>query len=142
MARDNETKNKFIELRGQGLSFDKIVKEIGISKGTLLKWDVEFKQEISEIKFIELEAMIQNYGMLKSERVRAYGEMLERCRKELSNRDLKDVPSNKLLDMAVLVEDRLREEMKDIRHYSKETEIGGFNMDTLQVPKDTWSVDD
>ncbi len=38
--------------------------------------------------------------------MRAYGEMLEKCRKELSNRDLKDVPSNKLLDMAVLVEDR------------------------------------
>jgi len=62
MAKDNETKNKFIELRGQGLSFDKIVKELGVSKGTLLKWEKELKQEISEVRFIELESMIQNYG--------------------------------------------------------------------------------
>jgi len=72
--------------------------------------------------------------------VRAYGEMLEKCRKELSNRDLSDVPSNKLLDMAVLVEDRLREEMKDIRHYSKETDIQGYDFD-VKVPVDTWKVD-
>ncbi len=76
------------------------------------------------------------------ERVRAYGEMLEKCRKELSNRDLKDVPSNKLLDMAVLVEDRLREEMKDIRHYSKET-VTDFNFSSLsELPKDIWRVED
>jgi len=69
MSRDNQTKQKFIELRGQGLSFDKIVKDIGVSKGTLLKWDKELKQEISEVKFIELEAMIQKYGVLRTERV-------------------------------------------------------------------------
>ena len=141
MAKDINTKHKFIELRGKGLSFDKIVKELDVSKGVLLKWDKEFKQEISEVRFIELESMIQKYGVLRTERVKVYGELLKKYRKELSTRDLSDVPTNKLLDMAVLVEDRLREEIKDIRHFSKETEIGGFNMDTLQVPKDTWSVD-
>ncbi len=59
MSKDNNTKHRFIELRGQGLSFDKIVKEIGVSKGSLLKWDKELRQEISEVKFFELEAMIQ-----------------------------------------------------------------------------------
>jgi len=77
------------------------------------------------------------------ERVRAYGEMLEKCRKELSNRDLKDVPSNKLLDMAVLVEDRLREEIKDISHFSKETKsIGDFSFSDCDTPVDTWKVED
>ncbi len=121
MSKDNDTKNRFIELRGNGLSFDKIVKDIGVSKGTLLKWDKEFKQEISEVRFIELESMIQKYGVLRTERVKSYGEMLEKYRKELGNRDLSDVSTNKLLDMALIVEDRLREEIKDIRHYSKET---------------------
>jgi len=31
--KDTKTKEKFIELRGNGLSFDKIVKDIGVSKG-------------------------------------------------------------------------------------------------------------
>ena len=69
MSKDNNTKHRFIELRGQGLSFDKIVKELGVSKGTLLKWEKELKQEISEVRFIELESMIQNYGVLRTERV-------------------------------------------------------------------------
>ena len=141
MSKDNDTKNRFIELRGNGLSFDKIVKDIGVSKGTLLQWDKEFKQEISEVRFIELESMIQKYGVLRTERVKSYGEMLKMYRKELSIRDLSDVSTNKLLDMALIVEDRLREEMKAIRHYSKETDIEGFDFD-MKVPKDTWYVED
>jgi len=141
MSKDNDTKNRFIELRGNGLSFDKIVKDIGVSKGTLLKWDKELKQEISEVRFIELESMIQKYGVLRTERVKSYGEMLEKYRKELTQRDLSDVSTNKLLDMALIVEDRLREEMKAIRHYSKETDIESFDID-MKVPKDTWCVED
>ncbi len=141
MAKDINTKHKFIELRGQGFSFDKIVKQLDVSKGSLLKWDKEFKQEISEIKFISIEAMIEQYKVGKSERIKNYGELLKKYRKELSTRDLEDVPSNKLLDMAVLVEDRLREEIKDIRHYSKETDIQGYDFD-VKVPVNTWHVDD
>jgi len=141
MAKDNQSKNRFIELRGNGLSFDKIVKDIGVSKGTLLKWDKELKQEISEVRFIELESMIQKYGVLRTERVKSYGEMLKMYRKELTQRDLSDVSTNKLLDMALIVEDRLREEMKAIRHYSKETDIEGFDFD-MKVPKETWCVED
>jgi len=142
MSKDNDTKNRFIELRGNGLSFDKIVEEIGVSKGTLLKWEKELKQEISEVRFIELEAMIQKYGVLRTERVKSYGEMLEKYRKELSIRDLSDVSTNKLLDMALIVEDRLREEMKDIRHYSKETKVSGLELAFPDVPQNTWQVED
>jgi len=142
MAKDNDTKNRFIELRGNGLSFDKIVEEIGVSKGTLLKWDKELKQEISEVRFIELESMIQKYGVLRTERVKSYGEMLEKYRKELTQRDLSDVSTNKLLDMALIVEDRLREEMKTISYYSKEM-VEGYDFSSLsKSPKDTWYVDD
>jgi len=141
--KDNNTKEKFIELRGKGFSFDKIVKEIGISKGVLLKWDKEFKQEISEIKFISIEAMIEQYKVGKSERIKNYGELLKKYRKELSTRDLEDVSTNKLLDMTVLVEDRLREEMKEISHFSKETKsTADFSLSDYDTPVDTWKVDD
>jgi len=143
VSKDNDTKNRFIELRGNGLSFDKIVKDIGVSKGTLLKWDKELKQEISEVRFIELESMIQKYGVLRTERVKSYGEMLEKYRKELSNRDLSDVSTNKLLDMALIIEDRLREEIKHISHFSKETKMGGLpSLSSYDVPIHTWHVED
>jgi len=142
MAKDNQTKNRFIELRGQGLSFDKIAEEIGVSKGSLLKWDKQFKREISEIRFIQLEAMIEKYGVLRTERVRVYGEMLEKYRKELSTRDLADVATNKLLDMTLTVEDRLREEMKTITHFSEETKVKGLELMNPNVPLWTYEVDD
>jgi len=50
----------------------------------------------------------EKYGALRTERVRAYGEMLEKYRKELGNRDLSDVSTNKLLDMALIVEGRFK----------------------------------
>ncbi len=143
MAKDNETKNKFIELRGKGLSFDKIVKQLDVSKGILLKWDKEFKQEISEVKFISIEAMIEQYKVGKIERIKNYGEMIEQYRKELSTRDLSDVSTNKLFDMALIIQDRLREEIKDISHFSKETKsTAGFSLSDYDTPVDTWKIDD
>jgi len=47
--KNNEVKQKFIELRASGLSFDKISKELDTSKVTLMKWEKEFSQEIKQI---------------------------------------------------------------------------------------------
>ena len=40
-----ETKRRFIELRAKGYSFDKIAKELGKAKQTLLDWSRELDQE-------------------------------------------------------------------------------------------------
>jgi len=48
--KENEEKQKFIELRAEGLSYDKISKEIAVSKPTLMKWEKEFSQEIKELR--------------------------------------------------------------------------------------------
>jgi len=75
--KDIKVKEKFIELRAEGLSFDRIAQELDTSKPTLLKWDKEFQNEISELKFIEFELLLEKYKMLKIQRVRRYGEQLE-----------------------------------------------------------------
>lgn len=36
--KDQETKERFIELRAKGLSFDKISKELKVSKQILIDW--------------------------------------------------------------------------------------------------------
>ena len=46
--KDSSVKEKFIQLRAKGLSFDKIAKQIKISKPTLLKWSEEFEKEINK----------------------------------------------------------------------------------------------
>jgi len=76
--------------------------------------------------------------MLKMERVRCYGEQLELIREELKKRDLKDVPTPKLLDMALVLEDKLKDEMNNTQHRSEETELPFAELET---PKYTWSID-
>lgn len=56
-----ETKERFIELRAKGWSFDKIAKEIGKAKQTLIDWSKELQDEIANRKALELEALYETY---------------------------------------------------------------------------------
>lgn len=66
--KDQETKEKFVELRAKGLSFDRIAAELETSKQTLINWAKELENEISNLKKVELEALQEKYFMLKSQR--------------------------------------------------------------------------
>ena len=54
-----ETKERFIELRAKGWSFDKIAKELGKAKQTLIDWSKELQDEIANRKALELEALYE-----------------------------------------------------------------------------------
>jgi len=136
--KDIKVKEKFIALRAEGLSFDGIAQELETSKPTLMKWAKEFENEISELLFIEFESLVERYKMLKIERVRCYGEQLELIREALREKDLKDVPANKLLDMALMLEDRIQGEMSNISHASVETKEFEF---LTEPPLYTWNIE-
>ncbi len=138
--KDIKVKERFIELRAEGLSFDRIAQELDASKPTLMKWAKEFENEISELMFIEFESLFERYKMLRVERVRRYGEQLELIREALKERDLKDVPATKLLDMALVLEDRIEGEMRDVSHASVETKAS-FEELVTGPPKYTWHID-
>ena len=44
--KDQETVNKFVELRSQGCSFTRIATELGVAKSTLTEWSRKFRFEI------------------------------------------------------------------------------------------------
>jgi len=93
------TKEKFIELRAQGYSFDKIAKELGKAKQTLVDWSRELQEEIANRKALELEALYEKYYLLKEHRLKSFGETLSKLQKEIESRNLSDVPTDKLLDL-------------------------------------------
>ena len=43
-----EIKEQFIDLRAKGYSFDKIAKELGKAKQTLIDWSKDLQEEIAE----------------------------------------------------------------------------------------------
>ena len=106
-----ETKEKFIELRAKGMSFDKIAKEIGKAKQTLIDWSKELQDEIANRKALELEALYESYYLLKENRLQTFGIMLTKIKKEIEQRDLSDVPTDKLLDLLLKYENQVKDEV-------------------------------
>jgi restriction endonuclease Mrr len=106
-----DTKKRFVELRAKGWSFDKIAKELGKAKQTLIDWSKELELEIANLKAIELESLYESYYLLKENRLQTFGEMLTKIKTEVQSRDLSDVPTDKLLDLLLKYNTQIKEEI-------------------------------
>jgi hypothetical protein len=106
-----QTKERFIELRAKGWSFDKIAKEIGKAKQTLIDWSKELQDEIANRKALELEALYEKHYLLKENRIETFGVLLRKLKDEVMSRDLSDVPTDKLLDLLLKYENQLKDEI-------------------------------
>jgi hypothetical protein len=123
-----ETKEKFIELRAKGWSFDKIAKEIGKAKQTLIDWSKELQDEIANRRALELEAIYESYYLLKENRLQTFGGLLNKIKDEVLSRDLTDVPTDKLLDLFLKYNSQIKEEIVE-PIYKTSTEITEERMD-------------
>ena len=108
---DLEDKEKFIELRAKGWSFDKIAKELHKRKATLIDWSKELESEIANRKAIELEVLYEKHYLLKEQRIEKLGNLLNKIINEIDNRNLKDIPTNKLFDLFLKYNKEIKEEM-------------------------------
>jgi transcriptional regulator with XRE-family HTH domain len=97
--KDKETKVRFIELRGQGLPLMRIADEIGVSKTTLVNWEQELKEQIDNLRALELEALYDKYYLSVRKKVEFFGDVLSRIQGELETRDLSTIPTDKLFAM-------------------------------------------
>lgn len=111
MSYNSQDKERFIELRAKGWSFDKIAKELGKAKQTLINWSKELQDEIANLKALELEALYEKYYLLKETRLQTFGEMLTKIKTEVESRDLSDVPTDKLLELLLKYNSQVKEEI-------------------------------
>ena len=115
-----EEKKQFIKLRANGLSYDKIIKEMGKAKGTLLKWGRELQEEISTARSIELEAMYEEYGLLREQRIRSHGQILKRVREEIEGRELSEVPTPRLMELYLKQESQVSLDLEKLSFLDNE----------------------
>ena len=108
------TKNKFIELKAKGLSYDKISKRLKTSKQTLINWGREFEKEIEELKGYELEALREKYYLQKEKRLELFGEEILRLKKEIVKRKLNKIPTYRLFDLLLKIYSLLDREDKNM----------------------------
>ena len=113
-----ERKERFIQLRVKGHSYNDIARKLRVSKGTLANWNREFEQEIARLKAMELESLYEQYGMMKECRIRSLGEMLKKLREEALSRELSDVPTHKIFQILLKYDSNLQKEYLEIRPLS------------------------
>ena len=106
-----DQKEKFIELRAKGWSFDRIARELGRAKQTLIDWSKELQEEIANRKALELEALYESYYLMRENRLQTFGAMLTKIKKEVERRDLSDVPTDKLLELLLKYNSQVKEEI-------------------------------
>jgi IS30 family transposase len=106
-----KTKEKFIDLRAQGYSYDKIAKQLNKAKQTLIEWNKDLQGVIAERRAYELEALYEAYKITKEGRLRNLGETLNRLRDEIARRDLSEVPTEKLLDLLIKYSTQVKDEV-------------------------------
>ena len=113
-----KTKQRFIELRAKGYSYEKIAKDLGKAKQTLIDWGAELQGEIANLKAMELEELYSKYFLLKENRLQTFGELLNKMKKEITTRDLSEIPTGKLLELLLKYEDRIKEELVEPEYLS------------------------
>lgn len=106
-----KTKEKFIDLRAQGYSYDKIAKELNKAKQTLIEWNKELQGVIAERRGYELENLYEAYKLTKEGRLRSLGETISKLREEIAKRDLSEVPTEKLLDLLLKYSSQIKDEL-------------------------------
>ena len=126
-----EDKQRFVELRAKGLSFERIAEELKVSKPTLIKWSEELFHEVQEAQFYELENLLENYKLMRKQRFELYCKLLSSALAELESRaaagKLQEVPTEKLLSMAEQLEKRVQQDTQQ-ELVSVNEGFGNFNV--------------
>lgn len=113
MAKDAETKHRFIILRAAGYSFNRIADELSISKATCSKWEADFEIEIAEQKADELQTLYDEYALTKKARIEQLGKVLQRLDDEIAKKDFSEMSIERLLDLRLKYGAALKEEFID-----------------------------
>ena len=106
--KSNSKKAEYIILRAEGLSYAKIAEKIGISKSTCSKWETELAGEIQAAKDERLEELQTLYRIGRAAHIEKLGKMLERITEALEQKDLAEVPADKLLKIYLDYEGKLQ----------------------------------
>jgi transposase-like protein len=131
-----EQKRQFVILRAKGYSYARIARELGVSKGTLTAWNTELKAEIAKLRAIELEALQEEFFLLKEGRIRLIGEQLKAIQTEIGKRDLSKVNTDKLLELQLRYFDELKGEYVETGQRTKT----GPKLNTSDISEELQSV--
>ena len=101
----------FIQLRIEGKSFDEIAKELKTCKSTLIAWNkkMEVRTEITDGRAIKINSLVKTFQFDLQSRLNTYLQLSKKINAELLQRDLSEVSTDKLLQMSLANDGRVKE---------------------------------
>lgn len=99
MAVTEKIRLRVIELRAEGVSYDKISKEVGIAKQTAVDIAREQLDSISTLQAIKMEAIFEAERVNARGRIEQLAALHTRLREEIERRNLADLPTEKLISL-------------------------------------------
>ena len=123
--KDQETIQKFIELRSQGWTYARLMVELNVSKPTLINWSRKFQFQIQNLRAIELEALASKWLSSVTDHVNGLGQQLQKVEAELAGREVKDLSTTQLYGLAQKLRRQLQQATGSVRFASPVAEIPG-----------------
>lgn len=120
MAIDTNKENQIINLRAQGHSFAKIAEEAEVAKQTAVDVCKKNREKVAALKALQLEELYETQNITTQERITAHASLMRRIRAEIDSRDLRDVSTDKLIDLYLKQGAALKEEMVEPEFRSTE----------------------
>ena len=99
MENKTPTQTKFILLRSDGLSFDKIAKELKVSKVTLIQWSKLFEDNIKELQFLVMVEIKKRYSNTVAKRYETLLQQLDKIDNAILEADLLETPLKDLIQL-------------------------------------------
>lgn len=127
MAISQSKKIEFIKQRGEGKSLRAISKSLGIAYNTSLSLCKELEIEIRNQRTAAYEEILSLYCMQKKSRLEALSRYIKRVNDELVERDLSDIPTDKLFVLQERLTNQLAEESKGLAYLHESDYLESLN---------------
>lgn len=123
--KDQDTVQRFIELRSQGWTFARLMAELNVTKPTLIAWSRKHQFQIQNLRAIELEALADQWLASVTDRVSALGAQLRKVEAEIATRDIADLSTSHLYSMARSLRSQIEQATGPVQFTSPVAEIPG-----------------
>ncbi len=126
MQIEQSVKDRFIELRAQGLTYDLIAQELSVSRRTLVYWSEIFRARIDALRAAHVESLLDKYCALQENRIEVLGKKLHTLLQTLETRSLDNLPTGKLFGLILQYSAALKKEEAEMIRSQENLPAGAY----------------
>ena len=134
--KEAKVKEKFIELRSQGLSFSKISEKLDVSKNTLIDWSQNLEMEIRNAKELRIDALQEMFFLTKIAKIESFGKQLQKISDVLEERDFSELETEKLIGLFMKLHGTIASEVGALKFEKKGNMLSDIDLTTTE----TWTA--